>query len=102
MRRITVVSLVAIVAILVTLGGCQLFRSTPQGGTQVIVVGESFVSGSEAVQEANNFVTNAAACGCRAISVGGYGAGGEALVFGVPVLLDCPSATTLLPDGTCP
>ncbi len=69
-------------------------------GTQVIVVGESFASGAEAVKEANNFVQNATVGGCKAISVGGYGAGAEGLVIGVPVLLECPQGTNLLPNGT--
>lgn len=45
------------------------------------------------------FISNAAGSGCRAVSVGGYGAGGEGLVIGVPVLLDCPQGTRLLPTG---
>ena len=73
---------------------------TPIRGTQTIVVGESFASGAEAAKEANNFIINAAGSGCKAISVGGYGAGGEGLIIGVPVLLDCPQGTRLLPNGT--
>ncbi len=78
------------------LGGCA------QGtdGTRIVLLGESFASGSEAVNEVNNKIVNAAAAGCKAISVGGYGAAGEGLVIGVPVLVDCPRGTALLPDGT--
>ena len=81
-------------AVLVT--GCSQLR-----GQQWIVAGQSSVSGDEAVREANNFVANAAAHGCKAISVGGFGAGGEGLIIGVPVLLDCPlGAPALTPTGT--
>ncbi|MFV2005470.1 MAG: hypothetical protein ACC650_09695 [Gammaproteobacteria bacterium] len=73
---------------------------TPSPGTQIILLGESSASGSDAVMEANNKVTNAAGSGCKAISVGGYATGGEGLIIGVPVLLDCPLNTQLLPDGT--
>lgn len=101
MKRMTVAMLVTAVAVPLSLGGCQ-FNPLPQGGrTQIVLSGESFVSGAEAIQKANTIIGNAAACGCRAISVGGYGAADEGMVVGVPVLLDCPSGTTLLPLGTC-
>jgi hypothetical protein len=77
------------------LGGC----AQRSGGTQIVLLGESFASGSEAVNEVNTAIANAAAAGCEAISVGGYGAAGEGLVIGVPVLVDCPRGTTLLPNG---
>ncbi len=89
------VVLILLAVMLVT--GCY---HTPVRRTQIIVVGESFASGAEAVREANNFITNAARSGCNAISVGGYGAAGEGLIIGVPVLLDCPQGTRLLPDGS--
>lgn len=92
---------VAALAGAAVVAGCaQQIGGGSSGGTQVVVLGESFASGSEAVNEVNGAVANAAAAGCRAISVGGYGAAGEGLVIGVPVLLDCPRGTVLLPNGT--
>jgi len=78
------------------LSSCQ--PSAPR--TQIILLGQSYASGDEAVKEANNAAENAAGSGCNAISVGGFGAAGEGLLIGVPVLVDCPYGTSLLPDGT--
>ena len=96
MKKINVVLVVVAVAVLAFVGCPQ-----PQPGpsTQIVVLGDSFASGSEAVTEVNNIIGNAAGSGCKAVSVGGYGAGGEGLIIGVPVLLDCPLGTTLLPTG---
>lgn len=85
---------------LVIMAGCSQRAQTPPPGTQIVLLGESFASGPEAVQEANNVIANAAGSGCKAISVGGYGAGLEGLVIGIPVLVECPQGTQLLPDGT--
>jgi hypothetical protein len=101
MKKMTVAILITAVAVLLALGGYQLNTFTRGGRTQLVLAGESFVSGADAIQKANTIIKNAAACGCRAISVGGYGAADAGMVVGVPVLLDCPSGTTLLPIGTC-
>lgn len=82
------------------LAGLALTGCPPPPSTQIVIVGESFASGAEAVREANNLIASAAGSGCEAISVGGYGAGGEGLVIGVPVLLDCPLGTQLPPPPT--
>jgi hypothetical protein len=92
-------SILSVLAVGVLAGACVAPR-----GTQVVVVGESGASGAEAAREANNFIANAEASGCDAVSVGGYAAGarseGGGLLIGIPVLLDCPPGTRLLPDGT--
>lgn len=92
----SLLTLSVIVFIVTVISSCV----TSQPSTQIVLLGESNASGAEAVQEANNKVVNAAGSGCEAISVGGYGAGGEGLVIGVPVLVKCPVNTRLLPDGT--
>ena len=89
-------SLMVLIASIAFISGCV---QNPRG-TQFVVLGESFASGSEAVREANNHIANAEANGCDAVSVGGYATVGETLIIGVPVLLDCPVGTRLLPDGT--
>ena len=72
--------------------------------TQIVLLGESFATGSEAVREVNLAIQNAATSNCQAISVGGYAAAGDfierGLVIGVPVLVECPQGTRLLPNGT--
>jgi len=85
----------------VALGAAMLAACAPSNppSTQIVVLGESFAAGSEAVNEVNLAIANASAAGCEAVSVGGYAAGGEGLIIGVPVLLDCPLGTQLLPTG---
>jgi len=96
MRRLGILS---VLTIGVTVGACAM-----PSGTQVVVVGESGATGAEAANEVNRFIANAGASGCEAISVGGYAAGARAegggLLIGIPVLLDCPQGTNLLPNGT--
>lgn len=88
---------VAALVVLSLLSGCAINTST---GTQYVLLGESTIPGSQAVAEANIRISNANASGCKAISVGGYGLDGEGTLIGIPVLVDCPTGTNLLPDGT--
>lgn len=73
---------------------------TPAPVKQTIVYGESFATTAEAVQEARNAIANAAGSGCKAISIGGGGAGAGipgievapgGLLVNVVVLLECPA-----------
>lgn len=81
--------------------GCLVTLATGCSSTnQYVLLGESFASGSEARGEADLFVKNANAAGCRAISVGGYAAVAETVVYGIPVLVECPQGVTLLPNGS--
>ena len=91
--------LLLITIILTTLTGCHYSR-----GNQFVLLGESTIPGSSAVGEVNVKIKNANAGGCKAISVGGYGLGGASetggsSLIGVPVLVDCPKGTDLLPNG---
>ncbi len=70
-----------------------------------IVYGESFVSTAEAVQEVQRAVRNAEGVGCRAVSVGGAGAGaavetGGGLLINAYALLRCPSSAPELAPAT--
>lgn len=67
---------------------------------QFVLLGESTIPGSSAVGEVNVAIKSANAAGCNAISVGGYGLGGEGTLIGVPVLVECPKGIQLLPNGT--
>lgn len=88
---------------IVIAAGALLAACTGPSGTQIVVVGESGATGAEASNEVNNIIINAERSGCEAISVGGYGAGarveGGGLLIGIPVLLECPQGTILLPAG---
>ena len=93
MNKLKIRLCAGIVAVFLT--GCDT-------GSQFVLLGESTVPGSMAVAEVNIRISNANASGCKAISVGGYGLDPKetATVIGVPVLVDCPAGTNLLPDGT--
>lgn len=98
MRNLTVILIFAILVVVIY---GQFTRTSGQpSGTQIVLVGTSNSSGAAAAAMVNSFIGNAASSGCEAISVGGYAAGGEGLVIGIPVLVDCPAGTTLNPDGT--
>lgn len=99
MRRKSIVLGFLLLTIAV-IAGCSYIPQTPTPTTQIVLLGESFASGAEAVKEVNNAVANATSSGCKAISVGGYGAALDGFVIGVPVLVECPLGTQLLPDGT--
>ena len=86
------IRLITGVVVVLFLSGCT--------GTQYVLLGESTIPGTQAVAEANIKIKNANASGCKAISVGGYGLGNEGTLIGIPVLVDCPAGTNLLPDGT--
>lgn len=90
--------ILSVLAIGVAVGACAM-----PSGTQVVVVGESGATGAEAANEVNRFIATAEQSGCEAISVGGYAAGARAegggLLIGIPVLLECPQGTNLLPNG---
>ena len=96
------ISLLVVASLMVMhITGCATATvSPPSPSTQIILLGESNASGEEAVLNATNKVNNAASSGCKAVSVGGYATGGEGLIIGVPVLVDCPMNTQLQPDGT--
>ncbi len=81
----------------ICLSSCAQPAAAPS--TQVILIGSSFAGGAEAAIEANNALQNATAAGCKAISVGGYGAASEGQEIGVVVLVECPQGTRLLPNG---
>ena len=67
--------------------------------TSHVIIGESFATGAEAAQELQLAINRSQTVGCKAISVGGYGAGGEGLVIGIAALMSCPSDIDLIPTG---
>ena len=83
------------IAVILFLSGCGT-------GTQYVLLGESPLPGERARATVNIRIANANDSGCKAISVGGYGLAPKdtVAVVGIPVLVDCPAGTKLLPDGT--
>ena len=77
--------------------------TVPGGGNAIVLLGESNLTGEAATQQANLALRNAEAAGCRGISVGGYAAttvDPPAIVYGVPVMVTCPAAIRLAPNGS--
>ena len=99
MKQVNLFSRLTFVGLL--LGFFLLSNCTPVTAptTEIVLIGDSFATGAEAAIEANNIIQNAAAGGCKAISVGGYGAAAEGKEIGVVVLVQCPQGTRLLPNG---
>ena len=71
----------------------------PPATTSHVIIGESFATGAEAAQELQLAINRSQTVGCKAISVGGYGAGGEGLIIGIAALMSCPSDIDLIPTG---
>jgi hypothetical protein len=94
-----IVALVGLVALLAP--GCTQLQGS--ANNEIVLLGESNLNGERATQQANLALRNAAAAGCRGISVGGYAAttvdpGG--IVYGVPVMVSCPAGVSLTPTGS--
>lgn len=83
----------------IILMGCISVSCAHQQTTSHVVIGESFATGAEAAQELQLAINRAQTVGCRAISVGGYGAGGEGMVIGIAALMSCPGDIDLIPTG---
>ncbi len=77
---------------------CAQSQSQGQKITHV-VIGDSMASGYEAAQELQLAINRAQTVGCEAISIGGYGAGGEGMNIGLAALMSCPGNIDLIPTG---
>lgn len=92
------------ISALALVAGCA---SVPAPVKYTVVLGDSFASTSEAVQEARNAIGTAATVGCKPISIGSGGAGaaveqGGGLLLNVVVLLECPAGAPELLDTGLP
>ncbi len=84
----------------ILIGSCaQTPAPAPQQTTSHVIIGESNASGAEAAQELQLAINRSQTVGCEAISVGGYGAGGEGLIIGIAALMSCPRDIDLIPTG---
>ena len=77
--------------------GCM---HNPSGNTMsFVIVGESNATGVEAAQELQLAINRVQTVGCKAESVGGYGAAGEGMVLGIAALISCPLDIHIIPTG---
>jgi hypothetical protein len=74
--------------------GC---RHTP--AKSFVIIGESNATGAEAAQELQLAINRSQTVGCKAISVGGYGAASDGMVLGLAALIRCPDGVHIIPTG---
>lgn len=99
MKRI-VIGLMALFTPLLLVTGCQHTSSHNNTGTKsFVVIGESMASGADAAQELQLAINKVQTVGCKAVSVGGYGAAGEGMILGLAALVNCPVGIHLIPTG---
>lgn len=96
MRKLIAITLAALLT-----PACTTVAATGNGN-EVILLGESNITGEAAVAEANLRLRNSQAAGCYGISVGGYAAAAleRGMVYGIPFMVRCPAGVNLLPNGT--
>ncbi|REL29568.1 hypothetical protein [Thalassotalea euphylliae] len=97
MSRLLTFSLV--LAFAISLAGCQHTPVSNAPTKSFVIVGESNAGGVEAAQELQLAINRSQTVGCKAISVGGYGAGGEGMVLGIAALISCPVGVHIIPTG---
>ena len=64
-----------------------------------VIIGESMATGAEAAQELQLAINRTQTVGCKATSVGGYGAAGEGMIIGLAALINCPVGVHIIPTG---
>lgn len=96
MRPLNLIPLIALAApACTTLAG-------PGTGNEIILLGESNITGEAATAQANLALRNAQAAGCHGLAVGGYAAAGRegvGIVYGIPFMVRCLLGVKLLPNG---
>lgn len=95
--RSTAFALLLVVFVLVV--GCRPTPVSDPPTKSFVVVGESNATGVEAAQELQLAINRTQTVGCKAISVGGYGAAGEGMVLGLAALVSCPLGVHIIPTG---
>ena len=94
-RKYIVYGLLLVTAIV--LSGCTHTQTT--GSKSFVIIGESMATGAEAAQELQLAINRTQTVGCKAISVGGYGAAGEGMILGLAALIRCPGGVHIIPTG---
>jgi len=93
-KRIGYGSLIVIAALV---SGCM--HTQTAGSKSFVIIGESMATGAEAAQELQLAINRTQTVGCKAISVGGYGAAGEGMILGLAALIRCPDGVHIIPTG---
>ncbi len=80
------------------ISGCQHVQTAPPT-KGFVIIGESMATGAEAAQELQLAINRTQTVGCKAVSVGGYGAAGEGMILGLAALINCPAGVHIIPTG---
>lgn len=81
------------------ISGCHHVQTTASPTKSFVVIGESMATGAEAAQELQLAINRTQTVGCKAVSVGGYGAAGEGMILGLAALINCPIGVHIIPTG---
>ena len=71
--------LLILVFAVVLMSGCAGMQARSSSAKSFVIIGESNATGAEAAQELQLAINRSQTVGCRAKSVGGYGAAGEGM-----------------------
>lgn len=93
------IGLVFLLFVATFLSGCMHMSPHHRSGKSFVVIGESNATGAEAAQELQLAINRVQTVGCKAISIGGYGAAGEGMVLGLAALIQCPGGVHIIPTG---
>lgn len=91
--------LLILVFAVVLMSGCAGMQARSSSAKSFVIIGESNATGAEAAQELQLAINRSQTVGCRAKSVGGYGAAGEGLILGLAALIQCPEGVHIIPTG---
>ncbi|REL26886.1 hypothetical protein DXX93_10095 [Thalassotalea euphylliae] len=91
--------ILSLIPAVLSLTGCQHTPVSSAPTKSFVIVGESNAGGVDAAQELQLAINRSQTVGCKAISVGGYGAGGEGMVLGIAALISCPLGVHIIPTG---
>lgn len=90
---------VLLIATFTLISGCHHVPVTAPATKSFVIIGESMATGAEAAQELQLAINRTQTVGCKAVSVGGYGAAGEGMILGLAALINCPVGVHIIPTG---
>ena len=90
---------VLLIATFTFISGCHHVQTMASPTKSFVIIGESMATGAEAAQELQLAINRTQTVGCKAVSVGGYGAAGEGMILGLAALINCPIGVHIIPTG---
>ena len=93
------IGFVLLIFAVIFVSGCLHTPATAPPTKSFVIIGESMATGVEAAQELQLAINRTQTVGCKAISVGGYGAASEGMIIGLAALISCPVGVHIIPTG---